>query len=164
MLSKKIAILLLAYCVPALSRNTSTQFVHFHVTNDDISAMSKKFINNTKHKVIIRWRLIDRKTREFIGQEPIVTRGESITIDVERFMPQFEKAAGLTDYDFSLEVARVLKIPQQKGDDIKACSFKNGPSDLQISKRVYFAFDDFQLLQNKTGILSYKASGGAGSN
>jgi|GEM_PF-1272070 len=164
MLSKKIAILLLAYCLPALGRNTSTQLVHFHVTNDDISAMAKTFINDTKHKVRIRWRLIDRKTHEFIGQEPIVLRGGKIDIDVESFMPQFEKGAGLSGYDFSIEVARILKMPQQKGDDIETCSFKNGPSDLQISKRVYLAFDDFALLQNKAGILSYKASGGVGPN
>ncbi len=164
MLSKKIAILLIAYSASLLSRDTSTQIVHFHVTNDELSSMSKTFVNNTRHKVRIRWRLIDRKTHEFIGQEPIIMRGNKLDIDVEGLMSCFERAAGLHGYDFIIEVARVLKIPKQKGDDIQACSFKNGPSDLLMSKTTYLSFDDFELLQSKVGILSCKASGVEGSN
>lgn len=164
MLSKKIAILLLASSVPALGRDIGTQIAHFHVTNDELSAMSKTFINKTKHKIRVRWRLVDRKTHEFIAQEPIVARDEKVVVDIERLLPQFQRAAGLSGYDFSLEIARVLKMPKQKGDDIEVCAFKNGPSDLQISKTTHLSFDDFELLQSKTGILSYKASSGMGSN
>jgi hypothetical protein len=154
MLSRKIALLLMIYGSFVFGRDVSTLLVHFHVAHDDLPRMAKTFVNKTKHPVRIRWRLMDRQTREFIGQEPIVMRGDLMTIEIEGFLTQFDKAAGLLGYDFSLEVARVLNFPKQKGDGIQVCRFKNGPSDLQINKKSFLETTGFELRQNKQNILS----------
>lgn len=157
MWSRNVALLLLMYSIPAIGRDASTQIIHFYVEHDQLPSMVKTFINKTKHPVRIRWRLTDRQTREFIGQEPIIMRNNSLKIDVGSFLDQFSKTTGLRGYDFSIEVARVLNAPQQKGDGIQVCSFKNGASDLQIHKTTFFENNEFKLLQDKYNILSCKA-------
>lgn len=163
MLSKKIAVFLLTCFVSVFGRDSSTQIIHFHATNDDLFHLTKKFFNHTKHTIRLRWRLTDRKTNEFIGQEPIVAAGGIVKVDVEAFLKQFRCAAGISGYDFVVEVARIIKDPKQIGDEIIARSFKNGPSSIQITKSVYLVNRDYQLLQSETDILSCRVMGGSRS-
>ncbi|HSW75529.1 MAG TPA: hypothetical protein VLG50_00645 [Candidatus Saccharimonadales bacterium] len=101
------------------ARHKGTMVTHFMIDPSVLSGQVKTFINNTGYMLSVRYTIQDRDFGLFYTQEPTLKEGQSLQID-------FSNAAQYSqdwktpskNYEFSLEILRVLRYPTRLTEDV----------------------------------------------
>jgi hypothetical protein len=137
------------------TKTDSTLIGRFEVEAGELAEKVTTFINNTKYDFVIRWTLLDPETLRQYSQEPILKRGESITIDYQKGLQYMQ---GAKKMEFSLHFLRVKKSPKGAGGPLVTTKLKDGSLALAIHKSKFLKNDTFALSLNKNGLLVCKSS------
>ena len=137
------------------SKADATLIGRFEVEPADLIGNPKKFVNNSKYDLAIRLGIKDTKTGQFYRQEPILKRGDSITIHYE---PGLKYLDGAHNLEHSLELLRVRQIPKGAGHPLITSKLKDGSMALSVHKSKFLNNDTFALSLNKNGLLVCKSS------
>ena len=128
---------------------------HFVGSKNDFLGRLNTWINNTKHDLVIRWSLKDPQSEKFYTQEPIVKRGDRLTIDYVKAIDYLSPAE---DLDFSIKLLRVIKHPKGAGQPLETKVLKISDMALALHKNKFLKNDVFELRRNNNGLLVLKAS------
>jgi hypothetical protein len=155
-MAKKL--LLLTVCLAANLNAVikTTKIADFqHQLNTD-TAHKKSYINKTGKKLWFRYRVVNPKTGEFRGQEPILLPDATIDVDFaylgEQILP-----AGYGKVAIFHEVGNVTRNPYKKMDELCVSRFKNGKKDLLISRHEFDNNDRFELYIDSNGRIACKS-------
>lgn len=138
------------------SKHDATLIGRFEIEPTDLIGHSKTFINNSKYDLVVRWGLQEMPTGRFYRQEPILKRGDSITIHYEPALNYLGKDA--YKLELSLELLRVRQMPKGAGHPLITTKLKDGSLALALHRSKFLKHDIFALSLNKNGLLVCKSS------
>ena len=133
----------------------STVIGRFELDVQDLVGTVKTFVNNTKHDLVLRWGLCDPLTMRHYTQEPILRRGDMVTVD---FAPALSYLSGVPKVELSLELLRVKQLPKGAGHPLITTKLKDGDFALQIHKSKFLKNKVFAFSRNANGLLMLQAS------
>jgi hypothetical protein len=133
----------------------STVIGRFELDVQDLIGTVKTFVNNTKHDLILRWGLREPGTMRHYTQEPILRRGDRVTVD---FAPALSYLSGVPKVEHSLELLRVKQLPKGAGHPLITTKLKDGDFALQIHKAKFLKNKVFAFSRNASGLLMLQAS------
>ncbi len=138
------------------SKSDATLIGRFEVEPSDLIGHAKTFVNNSKYDLAVRWGVKDIQSGRFYRQEPIVLRGDLITIHYEPAL----KYLGYETYklELSLELLRVRQIPKGAGHPLVTSKLKDGSMALSLHKSKFLKNNTFAISLNKNGLLVCKSS------
>ncbi|MBP6892122.1 hypothetical protein KBB68_00930 [Candidatus Babeliales bacterium] len=137
------------------AKSDATLIGRFELESQDLVGHSKTFVNNSKYDLTIRWGVKDMQTGQFYRQEPIVKRGDSITIYHE---PALKYLGSADKLELSLELLRVRQMPKGAGHPLITTKLKDGSLALALHKTKFLKNDTFAISMNKNGLLVCKSS------
>lgn len=137
------------------AKSDSTLIGRFEIDFDDLAGKVKTFINNSKYDFVIRWTLGEPGTMRQYKQEPILKRGDLITINYDAALKYM---AGAHKLEYSLELLKVKKSPKGAGLPLVTSKLKDGSLALAIHKSKFLKNDTFAFSLNKNGLLVCKSS------
>ena len=147
--------LLVAQATLMQAKSDATLIGRFDVEPQDLANHPKTFVNNSKYDLAVRWSVEDTQTGHFYRQEPILKRGDSITIYHERALRHLEGAHKL---QYSMELLRVRQMPKGAGHPLITSKLKDGSMSLSVHKSKFLNNDTFAISLNKNGLLVCKSS------
>lgn len=137
------------------AKGDSTLIGRFDVEPQDLAGHPKTFVNNSKYDLVVRWGVKDTNSGQFYRQEPIVKRGDSITIYHE---PALKHLGNADRLELSLELLRVRQMPKGAGHPLVTSKLKDGSLALALHKTKFLKNDTFAISMNKNGLLVCKSS------
>ncbi len=137
------------------AKSDATLICRFLVDIQELQGHLKIFVNNSKYDLVIRWGVKDTKTGKFYRQEPILKRGDSITIDHEAALKYLD---GAGEFEYSLELLRVRQSPKGAGHPLVTTRLKDGSLALALHKSKFLNNSTFAFSLNKNGLLVCKSS------
>jgi hypothetical protein len=148
-----LGVFLMISSLPGLAKSDGTKIGRFFISQPELAASKKTFVNDTKHHLVLRYTVKDEHGYTFT-QEPIIKRGEALTIDFGHVAAHFSSKAIL---DHSLELLKVKQLAVGAGIPLVTTKLKDGALALSVHKNKFLENGTFSFLSNKNNVVFCKA-------